>query len=96
MKKPPKPKLSVQPQRLAQRAKEEMDAWFSTLPYSDRRKLNMRRSPWGRDGGTIALGLRPGKTARTNKKLKRDREARLEAEQAAYEMRRTLQVPIEN
>jgi hypothetical protein len=39
---------------------------------------------------------RHGKTARRNKKLKREREARFKADQAAYEARRTGQVPIED
>ena len=57
----------------------------------------MNRSPWGRHGGnTIALGVRHGKTARRLKKLKRDREVRFKADQAAYEVRRTLPVPIED
>jgi hypothetical protein len=97
MKKPPKPPSAVEPKRLHERAKEEMDNWYSSLSYRDRGKLNMRRSPWGRHGGsTIALGLRHGKTARRNKKLKREREGRFKAEQAAYDARRALQAPIEN
>ena len=57
----------------------------------------MHRSPWGRSGGNIiAVGLRHGKTARRNKKLKRKREARLEAEHAAYEVRRAIPAPIED
>jgi hypothetical protein len=51
---------------------------------------------WARDGGSIiALGLRHGKAARRNKKLKRQREARFKAEQAAYEARRADQASIE-
>jgi hypothetical protein len=73
-----------------------MDLWFSRLSYRDRGKLKMDRSLWGRNGGSmIRLGLRHGKTARRNKKLKREREARFSAENAAYEARRTLQAPIE-
>ena len=80
---------------LAERAKEEMDLSVSTLSYKDRGKLKMPRSPWGRCGGNIvAVGLRQGKTARRDKKLKRHREARFKAEQAAYEVRRTLPASI--
>ncbi len=76
---------------LAEPAREEMDLWVSTLSYKDRGKLKMPRSPWGRCGGNIvAVGLRQGKTARRNRKLKRQREARFKAEQTAYEARRTL------
>ncbi len=81
---------------LHQRAKEETDRWFNTLAYRDRTKLNMHRSPWGRHGGTLALGLRHGKTARSHKRLKREREARLKADQAAYEARRILPAAIED
>ena len=57
---------------LAERARDEMDLWVSTLSYKDRGKLKMPRSPWGRCGGNIvAVGLRQGKTARRDKKLKR-------------------------
>jgi hypothetical protein len=80
---------------LAERARDEMDLWVSTLSYKDRGKLKMPRSPWGRCGGNIvAVGLRQGKTARRNRKLKRQREARFKAEQAAYEVRRTLPASI--
>jgi hypothetical protein len=96
MKKPPKPPSAVEPKRLHERAKEEMDRWFGGLSYRDRGKLNMHRSPWGRDGGTIMPGLRQGKTARRNKELKREREARFKAEQVAYEARRNLPAAIEN
>ena len=72
-----------------------MDLWVSTLSYKDRGKLKMPRSSWGRCGGNIvAVGLRKGKTARRNRKLKRQREARLKAEQTAYEARRALPPPI--
>jgi hypothetical protein len=55
----------------------------------------MDRSPWGSYGGSmIALSPRYGKTARKNKKLKRERETRLKAEQAAYVARRDLPPPI--
>jgi hypothetical protein len=74
-----------------------MDRWFHTLSFGDRRKLKMQRSPWGRHGGNIvAVGLRPGKTARRNKKLKREREARFKADQAAYQARRADQARIVN
>jgi hypothetical protein len=80
---------------LAERAREEMDLWVRTLSRKDRGKLKMPRSPWGRCGGNIvAVGLRQGKTARRNRKLKRRREARFKAEQAAYEVRRTLPASI--
>ena len=95
MKKPPKPPLPVEPQPLRIRAKEAQDLWFSSLSYQQRGKLKMQRSPWGRAGGTIAPGLRHGKTARNNKKLKSEREARFDAEKAAYEARRVLPAPIE-
>jgi hypothetical protein len=73
---------------LSKRAIEELDFWFSTLSHKDRRKLKTQGSPWGRSGGNIvAVGLRHGKTARRKKKLKRQREARFKAEQAAYEAR---------
>jgi len=76
---------------LAERAREEMDLWVSTLSYKDRCKLKMPRNPWGRCGGNIVgVGLRQGKTARRNSKLKRQREARFKAEQTAYEARRAL------
>jgi hypothetical protein len=77
---------------LAERAREEMDLWVSTLSYKDRGKLKMPRSPWGRCGANIVA--RQGKTARRNRKLKRRREARFKAEQAAYEALRTLPPPI--
>ena len=73
-----------------------MDLWFRTLSYRDRGKLKMYRRPWARHGGNIiAAGLRQGKTARRNKKLKREREARFKAEKAAYEARRDLPAPID-
>lgn len=57
--------LSPAQAQLRKRAREEMDRWFSTLSYK------IDRSPWGRDGGnTVTVGLRHGKTARRNKKLK--------------------------
>ena len=97
MKKPPELPSPEQPKSLQKRAKEEMDLWRKRLPYRARAKLNMDRSPWARHGGgMIALGVRHGKTARRNKKLKREREARFKADQAAYEARRTGQVPIED
>jgi hypothetical protein len=97
MRKPPKPEPPEQPKSLSERAEEEMDLWFSTLSYRDRGKLKMHRSLWGRHGGSvIALGLRHGKTARRREKHKREHEARFEAEQAAYEARRTLPAPIED
>jgi hypothetical protein len=79
------------------RAKEEMDLWFSTLSHKDRRKLKMTCSTWGRRGGNIiAVGVRHGKAARRNKKLMRERVARLKAEHVAYEVRRSLPASIEN
>ena len=91
------PLSAEQPKSLPERAKEAMDLWFSTLSYKDRGKLKMHRSAWGRNGGsTIALGLRHGKTARSLKKLKRDREARFKADQTAYEARRTLPAAIDD
>ena len=95
MKKPLKPPFSEEPKPLRVRAKEAQDLWFSTLSYQERGKLKMQRTPWGRAGGTIALGLRHGKTARKNKKLKREREARFRAEKAAYEARRVLPAPVD-
>jgi hypothetical protein len=53
-----------------------MELWFNTLSYRDRGKLKMHRSRWGRHGGTIALGLRHGKTAR------REQEAEARARRA--------------
>lgn len=74
-----------QPKSLPERAREEMDLWFRTLTPRDRGRLKIERSSWGRNGGsTIVLGPRHGKTARRQAKLKREREARLKAEQAAY------------
>src|SRR5512146_2300680 len=88
--------LSPAQAQLPKRAREEMDRWFSTLSYKDRAKLKIDRSPWGRDGGnTVTVGLRHGKTARRNKKLKREREARFSAERAAYEVRRSLRPPTD-
>ena len=88
--------LSPAQAQLQERAKEKMDLWFPTLSYKDRGKLKMDRSPWGRHGGSIiALGTRQGKTARKNKKSKREREARFKAEKAAYEARLDLPAPIE-
>ena len=88
--------LSIeQSSSLAEPARQEMDLWVPTLSYKDRRKLKMPRSPWGRCGGNIvAVGRRQGKTARRNRKLKRQREARFKAEQTAYEARRALPPPI--
>ena len=72
-----------------------MDLWFRTLSYRDRGKLKMHRTSWGRhEGNIIAMGLRQGKTARTQARLKREREVRLKAEQAAYVARRDLPPPI--
>jgi hypothetical protein len=80
---------------LHERAKEKMDLWFRTLSYKDRGKLKMDRSPWGRHGGNIvAPGLRHGKTGRRNRKLKREREARFKADQAAYQARSVDQARI--
>ena len=86
-----------QPTSLWERAKEAEELWFSTLPYKERGKLKMPRSRWGRNGGSIiALGVRHGRTARRNRQLKRDREARFKSEQAAYQARRADQAAIEN
>ena len=83
MKKLPKPPSPVEPKTLHERAKEEMDPWVRTLSHRERGKLRMDRSSWGRYGGSIiALGTRQGKTARKNKKLKREREAHFKAEKA--------------
>lgn len=91
----PQPQPPVQPKSLAQRAKEEMDLWRKRLNRKDRAKLWMSSSRWGQQGGTIiATGLRHGKTARRNKKLKRRREARLKAEQIACEVRCALPAQI--
>jgi hypothetical protein len=92
----PEPLSTEQPRSLRERANEAMDHWYSSLSCRDRGKLNMHRSAWGRHGGTIALGLRHGKTARRHKKLKREREARLKADQAAYEARRALPASIDH
>ena len=71
---------------------EQKRKWTSGLAPSPTRtgaSSKMPRSPWGRCGGNIvAVGLRQGKTARRDKKLKRHRE------QAAYEVRRTLPASI--
>lgn len=89
--------LSVEPRSLSDRAREEMEHWFKTLSYRDRGKLKMHRSTWGREGGSvISLGVRHGKTVRTHKKLKREREARLKADRAAYEARRTIPAAIDH
>jgi hypothetical protein len=73
-----------------------MDRWFRTLSPKDRGKLKMDCSPWGGRGGSIiALGPWQGRTARRNKKLKREREARLKAEKSAYEARLALPAKIE-
>jgi len=82
---------------LSQRAKEEMVLWRKRLSRKDRPKLCIRASPWGRQGGSvITRGLRHGKTARKREKLKRQREARFKAEQAAYEALRALPSPIKD
>ena len=95
MKKPPKPPFPVEPKPLRVRAQEAQDVWFGTLSYKKRGKLNMQRSEWGRHGGSIiSPGLRHGKTARRNEKLKRKRQNRFKAEQAAYEAGRLLPAPI--
>jgi hypothetical protein len=74
-----------------------MDLWVGTLSHTNRRKLKTTQSSWARQGGNIvAVGLRPGKTARRNKKLKREREARFKADQAAYQARRADQARIVN
>ena len=68
-----------------------MVLWFRALPSKDRAKLKIHRTSWGRHGGNIiTLGPQHGKTGRKNKKLKRERKARLKAEQAAYVARRDL------
>jgi hypothetical protein len=86
-----------QPKSLSGRAKEAERLWFSRLPYKERARLKMSRSRWGRDGGSIiALGVRHGRTARRNKKLKRERQARFKAEQFAYEARRSAQDTIKD
>jgi hypothetical protein len=93
----PKRPSTEHPKGLRERANEAMEHWYSSLSYRDRARLNMHRSNWGRYGGnTIAPGMRHGKTARSLKKLKREREARFEADLAAYEARRTHTAPIEN
>jgi len=89
------PLFTEGPKSLSKRAREEMDLWVSTLSYKDRGKLKMHRSPWGRHGGSIALGLRHGKTARKNQKLKRERQSRFKAEKANYEALRSLPAKIE-
>ena len=91
------PPLSAEPhaKSLSERAREAMDLWFGTLSHTNRRKLKTPRSSWARQGGNIvAVGLRPGKTARRNKKLKRERGARFKADQAAYQARRVDQARI--
>jgi hypothetical protein len=67
------PLSTEQPKTLSERANDAMDLWFSTLSYKERGKPKMLRSHWGRHGGTIALGVRHGKTARRHQKLKRER-----------------------
>jgi hypothetical protein len=71
-----------------------MDLWRKRLGRKDRAKLWVPASDWGRNGGIIALGLRHGRTARRNKKLKREREARFKTQQDAYETRRALPAQI--
>jgi hypothetical protein len=96
MRKRPDAPPAEQPKKHFQRkAKRELFLWRKNLNRKGRSKLEMQMSPWGRDGGSIIkLGLRQGKTARRNKKLKREREARFKAEQAAYEARLILPAKI--
>jgi hypothetical protein len=72
-----------------------MDRWFRSLSRKDKAKLKMERSTWGREGGRIiAPGPRRTKTFRKNQKLKREREAGLREEQAAYEARCKRPPPV--
>ena len=74
------------------RAEDEMGCWRKTLSPNQRAKLEGQGSRWGRNGGSIvAPKRRRTRTARRNEKLRRERETRLQAEQAAYEAR--LQAP---
>jgi hypothetical protein len=80
----------VEPQRVTVLEHvDEMRRWRKTLSQKQRAKLDMQSSPWGRKGGSIvALKRRwKTKTARTNELLRREREARFQAEQADYEAR---------
>jgi hypothetical protein len=61
--------------------------WRKTLNQKQRAKLEIKISPWGRNGGSIVLPKRRTKTARRNETLRREREARFQAEQADYEAR---------
>jgi hypothetical protein len=70
------------------RAEDEMGRWRKALSPNQRAKLEGQASPWGRNGGSIvAPKRRRTSTARRNEKLRREREARLRAEQADYEAR---------
>jgi hypothetical protein len=74
-----------------------MGLWRKRLSHKDRAKLWMQASPWGRNGGSIiAVKQRHTGAFHKREKLKRKREARLRAEQAAYETRRVLQAPIQD
>ena len=95
MRKPPKSLPAEQPRTLTERAAEEMGFWRKRLGRKDREKLWTPTSNWGRHGGSIiALSPRHGRTARKNKKLKREREARFKGEKAAFEARRDLPAKI--
>ena len=71
------------------RAADEMVRWRNTLSPNQRAKLEGQASRWGRNGGSIvAPKRRRTRTAtRRNEKLRREREARLQAQQADYEVR---------
>jgi hypothetical protein len=77
-----------EPIGLPGRADNEMGRWRETLSPNQRAKLEGQASPWGRNGGSIvAPKRRRTKTARRNEKLRREREERLQAQQADYEAR---------
>jgi len=70
------------------RAGDEMVRWRRTLSPNQRAKLDGQASTWGRNGGSIvAPKRRRTRTARRNEKLRREREARFQADRADYEAR---------
>jgi hypothetical protein len=81
---------------MSRRADNEMRRWQRVLDPKERSALNAETRPWGRNGGSvIAPKRRRTRTARRNEKLRREREARLRAEQAEYEARLTAPWKIE-
>jgi hypothetical protein len=81
---------------VVERADDEMGRWRKTLSPNQRARLEVQASPWARNGGSIVTPKRRRtRTARKNEKLRREREARFQTEQADYEARLAASWKIE-